>query len=194
MPITGAQSEWKNTQNGIIFFFSNKRLTFSTPRIATGVRAISLGSLSIFTALLSRSTGMPSSYRQRSREKLMRHPWTWLSWCGKSKLPNEHPLEHCVKQQGIIGRFPCFPQQRGLTACRACAAIQHAVALGSLLFLCQDNQVHRCINPRFEMNPRKIGPNASHHKYVDKLFPIKLLSSPLNVKLESIHSWPSTLQ
>ena len=34
------------------------------------------------------------------------HLWTWLSWRGKSKLPNEHPLEHCVKQQAIIGRFP----------------------------------------------------------------------------------------
>ena len=26
------------------------------------------------------------------------HRWTRLSWLGKSKLPNEHPLEHCVKQ------------------------------------------------------------------------------------------------
>ena len=26
------------------------------------------------------------------------HLWTWLSWRGKSKLPNEHPLEHCVRQ------------------------------------------------------------------------------------------------
>ena len=25
------------------------------------------------------------------------HLWTWLSWRGKRKLPNEHPLEHCVK-------------------------------------------------------------------------------------------------
>ena len=24
--------------------------------------------------------------------------WPWISWRGKSKLPNEHPLEHCVKQ------------------------------------------------------------------------------------------------
>ena len=28
-----------------------------------------------------------------------------------------------------IGRFPCFPLQRGLTACRACAAVQRAVAV-----------------------------------------------------------------
>ena len=52
-----------------------------------------------------------------------------LSWRGKSKLPNEHPSEHCVKHQGIIGRFPCFPLQRGLTACRACTAIHHTVAV-----------------------------------------------------------------
>ena len=26
------------------------------------------------------------------------HLWTWLSWPGKSNLPNEHLLEHCVKQ------------------------------------------------------------------------------------------------
>ena len=56
------------------------------------------------------------------------HFWTWLSWRGKSKLPNEDPLEHCVKQKATIGRFPSVPLQRGVTACRACAAIQHAVA------------------------------------------------------------------
>ena len=55
------------------------------------------------------------------------HLWTWLSYQRKSKLPNEHPLEHCVKPWAIIGRFPSFPLQRGLTACRACAAIQHTV-------------------------------------------------------------------
>ena len=54
------------------------------------------------------------------------HLWTWLSWRGKSKLPNEPPLEHCVKQQAIIGRFPCFPA-------------------GSLLFPRQTHQVQRCI-------------------------------------------------
>ena len=53
------------------------------------------------------------------------HHWTWLSWRGKRKLSNEHPLEHCVKQQAIIGRFPSFPLQHGLTVCRACAVIQH---------------------------------------------------------------------
>ena len=37
------------------------------------------------------------------------HLWTWLSWRGKGKLPNEHPWEHCVKQWAIIGRFPRFP-------------------------------------------------------------------------------------
>ena len=26
------------------------------------------------------------------------HLWTGLSWRRKRKLPNEHPLEHCVKQ------------------------------------------------------------------------------------------------
>ena len=36
------------------------------------------------------------------------HPWTRLSWRGKSKLPNEHPLEHCVKQQASLGTFPLF--------------------------------------------------------------------------------------
>ena len=35
--------------------------------------------------------------------------WPWISWRGKSKLPNEHPLEHCVKQKAIKGRFPSFP-------------------------------------------------------------------------------------
>ena len=42
-----------------------------------------------------------------------RHLWTWLCWRGKSKLPNKHPLEHCVKQWGIKGRFPCVSS----TAC-----------------------------------------------------------------------------
>ena len=42
-------------------------------------------------------------------------------------MPNEHPLEHSVKQQAIMWRFPCLLLQRGLTACRACAVIQHAV-------------------------------------------------------------------
>ena len=37
------------------------------------------------------------------------HLWTWLSWRGEGKLPNEHPLEHCVTQWAIIGRFRCFP-------------------------------------------------------------------------------------
>ena len=54
------------------------------------------------------------------------HLWTWLSWRGKNKLLNEHPLEHCVKQWALIGRFPSFPLQRGLTACLAC---QRAVAV-----------------------------------------------------------------
>ena len=57
------------------------------------------------------------------------HLWSWLSWRGKSKLPNEDPLEHCVKQWGIKGRFPSFPLQRGSTACRTCAVIQHTVAV-----------------------------------------------------------------
>ena len=39
------------------------------------------------------------------------------------------PLEHCVMQWAVIGRFPSLPLQRGLTACRTCAAIQHAVAV-----------------------------------------------------------------
>ena len=37
------------------------------------------------------------------------HLRTWLSWRGEGKLPNEHPLEHCVTQRAIIGRFRCFP-------------------------------------------------------------------------------------
>ena len=48
-------------------------------------------------------------------DRLVRvHPWAWLFWRGKSKLPNAHPLEHSVKQWVIIGHFPCFPLQRGL--------------------------------------------------------------------------------
>ena len=42
------------------------------------------------------------------------HLWTWLSWHGQRKRPNEHPLEHCVKQQAVIGRFPSFPQQHAV--------------------------------------------------------------------------------
>ena len=34
--------------------------------------------------------------------------WTWLSWRGKRKLPNEYPLDHCVKQWASKGAFPLF--------------------------------------------------------------------------------------
>ena len=68
------------------------------------------------------------------RRHIPLHLWTWLSWRENSKLPNEHPLDHCVKQWAIIGRFPCFPLQRGLTVCRTCAAIQHTVAVPGLGF------------------------------------------------------------
>ena len=39
----------------------------------------------------------------------LRHLWTWLSWRGKSKLPNEHPLEHTVcSNRQSKGGFPVF--------------------------------------------------------------------------------------
>ena len=57
------------------------------------------------------------------------HLWTWSSWRGQSKLPNEHSLECCVKQQTIIGRFPCFLLQHTVTACRACAATRNTMAV-----------------------------------------------------------------
>ena len=40
------------------------------------------------------------------------HDYLDAAW--KSRLPNEHPLEHCVKQSAIIGRFPSFPPQRAV--------------------------------------------------------------------------------
>ena len=41
------------------------------------------------------------------------HLWTWWSWRGNRKLPNEHPLEHC-ETIGITGRFPCLPLERAM--------------------------------------------------------------------------------
>ena len=40
----------------------------------------------------------PSRHRLQSACFEIVHLWTRLSWRGKRKLPNEHPLEHCVKQ------------------------------------------------------------------------------------------------
>ena len=62
-----------------------------------------------------------TKYSRLQQTSVCAHLWTWLSWRGKSKLLNEHPLGHCVKQWAIIRRFPSFPLQCGLTACRACA-------------------------------------------------------------------------